>query len=760
MRKLEPFQTRFQKPAGAGIPTEVEMRFRALEDFSTKVVVASHISDGGGDGSQGSQGPPGEQGPAGDPGPAGPPGPPGADGEPGEKGDPGDTGPQGPTGSAFNYKGNVADHTALLALPGPFTLADAYVVDSPVPQHLWAWDGAAFQDEGQLSGSAGPAAALATKGDFATYTGAADAVLTLGATTYADAGGMGWKKVGASMPTTLTYFRRQDFSGNWYEAVTKRVIYGEQVEIFGSGTGVDVGANINDVLAWLGGKGGGKLVLPPGVVNSSIDIVCNADGMWVQGTAIGNSQNVNGTVLRLESGKTFKIGGDTAAGGVERYLNKFSDFAVRQPNGSTVYFFTSYKIRGFEFRDIQYAGVYGFHQAGDLTPANLSKVIWYEGIEGSLNAISSHFISALNMGNFQMSSVYATGRAGAPVSGSAFIDQPSNAQNRVDGATISGCETSYFDVGINLRKGGGNIFIGDSWFDGCKTYGLRLQPNTTLSGVRVNNCHFASDGIPTSGQVGIYIDEDPGGSVRRVEVSDSQILHFGKNAVRMLAGGNIAIVNNQMIDNSSAAATESVIYLGSPEDGIAVRNNDICKELTTGGFAGLPKYGIDIGTNAAVLDVRFNTAQSYATAAVNNPNRGSARTRRVYGNTDQVFEGSTQAIGPFSIANPATASTSQLTLATSGIQRITLGRRFRIVSIRVSASAALSGGTAAFKPTLVGVPQALTFTANTSASSGIANNLDGIGAAATATLGVQVVTDGSYTPTTVDFSVYVDIYYD
>ena len=129
---------------------------------------------------QGEDGPPGVDGPPGEDGEDGTDGAPGAPGTPGAsayaiaiangfvgteaewlaslEGPPGVDGPEGPPGAdgtSVEFSGSVADHTALLALPGPHTVGDGYIVQSPVPAHLWVWNGTSFDDVGVIQGPTG-----------------------------------------------------------------------------------------------------------------------------------------------------------------------------------------------------------------------------------------------------------------------------------------------------------------------------------------------------------------------------------------------------------------------------------------------------------------------------------------------------------------------------------------------------------------------------------------------------------------------------
>jgi hypothetical protein len=138
----------------------------------------------------GPTGPTGATGPAGDTGPTGATGGTGATGATGATGPtgatgadstvPGPTGPTGatgPQGTSINFAGTVADITALNAITGQ-AVNDAYIVESD--GNLWVWDGATWNDAGQIVGPQGPTGATGATGD-AGPTGATGATGTAGA---------------------------------------------------------------------------------------------------------------------------------------------------------------------------------------------------------------------------------------------------------------------------------------------------------------------------------------------------------------------------------------------------------------------------------------------------------------------------------------------------------------------------------------------------------------------------------------------------
>lgn len=135
------------------------------------------------DGLQGPEGPQGPQGvsgqdgapgPQGSDGAAGPMGPSGQQGPAGPQGDVGLAGPQGligPPGPAIHLKGTVANAAALPSSGN--TLDDMWITADT--GHGWVWDGAQWNDVGNLVGPQGPAGSAGPQGP-AGATGADGAV--------------------------------------------------------------------------------------------------------------------------------------------------------------------------------------------------------------------------------------------------------------------------------------------------------------------------------------------------------------------------------------------------------------------------------------------------------------------------------------------------------------------------------------------------------------------------------------------------------
>lgn len=120
------------------------------------------------------------------PGPTGPTGPTGA------------TGATGPQGTSINFAGTVADITALNAITGQ-AVNDAYIVESD--GNLWVWDGATWNDAGQIVGPQGPTGATGADSTVPGPTGPTGATGEKGAT---GATGAASTVPGPTGPTGLT----------------------------------------------------------------------------------------------------------------------------------------------------------------------------------------------------------------------------------------------------------------------------------------------------------------------------------------------------------------------------------------------------------------------------------------------------------------------------------------------------------------------------------------------------------------------------
>ena len=555
---------------------------------------------------------------------------------------------------------------------------------------------------GEEGGGGGDAARLDSDILIADYQGEADTLETSGFTSYRDGGGKIWKRGGTSAPVTTpplpSYFKRQSFDGHWYEAISTRTVEGEKIGLFGQGSSVDAGPAVNEILAWLGAKGGGRLVLPPGITYSNQDLLSNYSGIWLQGTTVGASSGNAGSVLHLASDKTFDIG---TAGGPTINAFKCSDLKCGQVAGTTAYFFHSHNIRGMKFRDLQLNGIYGFLHAGDPITGSFSRVIYMEGIEGNLHTgVAEHFIFAENIGHITMTSVVCEGGWDP---GQTVLYQPNGTtftQNVPDGILIANCGFSLWDFGLVFEKGVSNLLVSNTWLDRMQTTALKLDVRTSCGGNRFNNCHFVG-GLPMNeNQIGIYIGE-ASNTLQRVEISDSTIAHWGQSALVVANSVNgLSILNNHFEDNCGGGATSAlypVVVLGGDDPGslnLRFSGNTIYRASTTGDFAKQPLNGIVIDTPAPTVEVTNNLISGIAPsgATIVNPHRESAKTRKVYGNSGQVLEGTSQMLGPWcrSIVSASLDSSTlsflgEVPTADSGCIHIVAVSRGRFIGIWLEA---------------------------------------------------------------------------
>ena len=635
-------------------------------------------------------------------------------------------------------------------------------------------DGICFRLMSAGSGGGGAAATstLRASADFATYSDQADIVVTGGYNVYSDAGGMVWKRGTATIPTTLTYFRRQDAGGTWYEAISKRTILGETVGIFGAGAGVDIGPAITDVATWLDGKGGGRLVLPPGICAVNTDARIDTSGFWLQGTAQGDSSFNQGTILRCAAGKTIRIGGDVATGGVEQYQNTFSDMAVLTEAGSTSYVFTSLKQRGLYFQNIYVRGVYGFLNAGDLVAGNQTKQAFFHNIEGSLSAAPGHFILGRQFGIFFMTNVSI---AGAPTAadvtpGCSFINIPSNALTSPDGVSITNCSTEDFDVGLNIRGGAGNWYVSNTWFDGCRTTGIDLRGANSISAMHFSNVHIAGhpppDGLASS--VGLRMAGASDASISRCSFSGGEIVHMGGQAVMIgVFTDDISITGNQFVDNAwFTDNTLPVVEIETGANNIHVTDNQIYKK-TTGTYPNRPRHGILVESAELSVTVANNSIKDVDTATISNTNRGPASTRKVHGNSGQVLEGQVVVVGPWVVQNLEAGQTDLALMLSSppSVPTAVILRRGQVLSIagRASGVVTSAAGSVTFEVFKNSVGVGANLQATTTAASQsqcFKEYLDGVDFAAGDTLGVRVTTTAGYLPVTLEWAIFLHIIYD
>ena len=678
-----------------------------------------------------------------------------------------------PTRRADADTGAEIYHAAVVVQEGTVGAGQQWIcVTEPAP--AVGTDGITFRLMGTGGGGGGGGGDVAdvmlpASANFATYSDAADLVATAGYNVYSDAGGMSWKRGTTTMPSTLTYFRKQDFGGVWYEAVSKRTIMGESIGIFGAGTGTDVGPNINEAIAWLGGKGGGRLVLPPGICNSDVDLLCDTDGIWIQGTAPGAANNDTGTVLRLAATRSFHLG---AAGGTERYAFKCSDMKVTQDAATATYFFRSHKFREIRLSHLQVQGCNGFLNAGDQITSSFSKMIFMDNIEGNITG-AGHFILGTNLGAFFLTGVRVEG-ATVPPAGQAFLFIPNNndsplgfVQNVVDGAIITGCGASRWDYGIRVAWGIGNFFVTNSWFDRCSTSSLWITTAGGVNAARFNNCHFVGTTPSNPDAVGINLSEN-GSTINRFEISDSQICHWGKSAMRLgedppSSPKHVSILNNQFEDNCHELTdgTGSVILIGGTTWKCKVSGNQIYKESNAPAFVNKPKYGINITTTSPLLEVIDNQIFDIHSsgATINNPNRGPAGTRKIHNNTGQVLEGQVVNFGPWAATGLTATASVDLTLADlPALEDATVMRRGQVLSITARANNPVSGGSITFYVTKNGVNTTLSAT-TTSFAQAYAEDLAGLDFVAGDELGVRMTTSAA-APTTLNWVVFINIIYD
>jgi hypothetical protein len=270
--------------------------------------------------------------------------------------------------------------------------------------------------------------------------------------------------------------------------------------------------------------------------------------------------------------------------------------------------------------------------------------------------------------------------------------------------------------------------------------------------------------------VGVVISELSGGGVGRIEISDSYIMNFGKNGLRVEGDAanpavRVSICNNQIGDNCHFADnTQPVIYVGANSDFITISDNMIYRANE----ANTPTYGIEIATasdNIVVTDNLIHGTND-ANETVRNVQRGSALTRKISGNSGQVFEGQVVTLGPWIKLDLSASFGGRLAVAdaTAAIDLV-VPRRGRVIGIAARASGNVGSIPAAavtFQVWKNGANAGLVASnAGPSVAECFGENLAGVEFAAADQLGINVVTTAAYAPDdTLDWAVYVSIYYD
>ena len=605
------------------------------------------------------------------------------------------------------------------------------------------------------------------------YTGAANIIATAGFANYADAGGKFWKRQGATEPTGTpplpAFFKRQDFDGRWYEAISRQVVYGEEIGIAGDISGADQTDRINDIVAWLGAKGGGKLILPPGIIHCATSLTINTSGIAIEGTAIGNSANNAGSTLRLAPGAFVAISTNDA----ERQQVQFSNLSLQQQPGSDSYFFVSRMIRGLLFQNINLKGIYGFHQAGNT--GSLTWRVVYQNIGGNLHSEGSQdFLQATNITNFAMTNCVVSGGA-PPVDNSNVINVAPGAARRPDNCFITSCAFSNFDSAISVSHGITNFFVTNSSFTGLKRHGVRFIPDDLIEDARFTNCHFQALSPPTTQQFGAILAEAASsGTVSRSSFQSCHFSRFGRQGMNIQdANFDLHVMGCQFEDNCSAQAGESVVHIAPGVQGLTLTNNQIFKKNNAGDFATKPQHGINIASTGTKLNITNNQIDpnDLTGSPINNPNRGPAHLRRIHNNTMQVFEGQVVLVGPWIAVNVNANAGLRMTLANNaGVINTVTQRRGKAVGIACrcsdpvnAANSRVTAGTITFNVMKNDNPFGMTATRTAPSSFGevFDEDLDGNDFDAGDQLGIRLTTSSDYAPaSTLEWAVYISIYYD
>ena len=262
-----------------------------------------------------------------------------------------------PTRRADADTGAEIYHAAVVVQEGTVGAGQQWIcVTEPAP--AVGTDGITFRlmGTGDGGGGGGGDAAdvmLPAAADFATYSDAADLVATAGYNVYSDAGGMMWKRGSTTMPTTLTYFRRQDFGGVWYEAVRNAPSWASRSASSGPAPALMSGRTSTKRLPGSAAReAGGWCCLP---ASATLISICSAT---LTGSGSRAQRPASQQAVRVRCCGWLRPGASTWRGGQDGALC-FQMFRYEGHAGRIDghLFFRSHKFRKIRFSDIQVRAV-------------------------------------------------------------------------------------------------------------------------------------------------------------------------------------------------------------------------------------------------------------------------------------------------------------------------------------------------------------------------------------------------------------------
>lgn len=496
------------------------------------------------------------------------------------------------------------------------------------------------------------------------------------------------------------------------------------------------------------------LMLPPGKIKCSDQLIVDVSGITIRGQGRSGSTTSWGTTLSLEyvAGHAVMISAATQRIGIT-----FENMHIDQSNGGDFYSFESRNVRGVHFNDISFGGVYGFLKAGRA--AEPSMYVSFSNIEGNMRDTGTpkheHFMDAVNAPGM----LFFTGHGhieGATTwpAGSCFLNY-GLASVEVDGAQISSWTIRNFSVVFNFRNGVGNFFASNIIGDFCD-YGLYADSDTgEIIGINLNGCRFAGGPSSTGVSYGIVIFKTTE-LVESVLINGCLVRDFGRYGL-WLNGAMDATVNGNKIMNvgQQTINTYDGMRIGTDVTGQVV-GNAIRSSVTN-----VHRYGIMIDSTSDDLIVTGNTSVGHGTLSMGNNERGSASDRVVRGNSGQGSMGK-YVIGPWGLENVLKSVADdplflQMSGGSTNTQHFRAMRRGRITGISAGINATISGGSITISPGINGAAQALTCVLNNANPYKTNTSVDGIAFDANDSLSIRYTTDGSFDPETMDVLAFLEI---
>jgi len=480
----------------------------------------------------------------------------------------------------------------------------------------------------------------------------------------------------------------------------------------------------------------------------------NGNSITVRGKNLGIYSQGWGTTLDLRYAAGIKIVLGGAAG---TYNYRFEHMHIDANNGGFTYVFETRTVRGLVIREVTLYGVYGFLQLGRSGEA--TSVVTLDAVTGAMKSPAhSHFVTLINFAG----ALFLTGAGGVegsnPISansyfiyGAAGISAPA-----LDTVVIEwGC--GRFDKALFFEAGIANLYVAPTAiFDTLGAIGFEFNSgenpvaNITIMGAHIVGSNKAnSNGIVFFQSTNITRDITVIGARLR-EWSRQGIWTNGVVTNAKFIGNNVADVGTET-DN-----TYDGFHLGDGFQGVAIGN-----VIDTTAEANKARYGIWNDSTDADIIIQGNIVEGYQTAAVYNPDRASAATRSVRGNTGDFVKGK-YLVGPWHLLN---AAANQTDTAMTALGQTTYAltfrpiRRCRITGITVTGNAAITVSTITFKAALSGAATALTvtLTAGGSDTENSATSAAGIEVDAGEDIGVLYSSSATYAGATQDFTVFLEV---